>query len=370
MAVPKLNNSALSKVPSEAILASLSIVILVVNEDYRVLSVNPAAEAFFATSDSQILGKRLDKLLPSDAPVFGMITQSIREQLDVTDHGVTLESPRMGRHFVNLQAMPLVEYPTCVVLAIHRRSLADKMAGQLSFRGAARTVSSMAAMLAHEIKNPLSGIRGAAQLLEQTASVEDQTLTKLIAEESERINSLVNRMDMFADHRPLEREPINIHQVLEHVRKIAQAGFARHVRFVEVYDPSLPPVLGNRDLLIQVFLNLVKNAAEAAPEKKAEIILETAYRHGFSMVISGTRKRIHLPLVVSVKDNGPGVPEDVKPFLFEPFVSTKAKGSGLGLSLVAKLINDHGGVIDHERKRNRTIFHTHLPILTGGETPS
>jgi two-component system nitrogen regulation sensor histidine kinase GlnL len=170
-------------------------------------------------------------------------------------------------------------------------------------------------------------------------------------------------MEAFSDHRPVEREAVNIHEVLERVRKAAQSGFARHVRLVEEYDPSLPPVRGNRDLLVQVFLNLVKNAAEALPGSDGEIILTTAYRHGLRLAVPGGEGRQHLPLMVSVTDNGAGIPEDLRPYLFDPFVTTKRKGTGLGLALVAKVIGDHGGVIEFDSQPRRTVFRVFLPVV-------
>ena len=138
-------------------------------------------------------------------------------------------------------------------------------------------------------------------------------------------------MEAFSDPRPIERGPINIHEVLERVRKLAQSGFARHARFVEEYDPSLPPVHGNRDLLLQVFLNIVKNAAEAVPAADGEIVLTTGYRHGLRLAGPGGEGRRHLPLMVAVSDNGAGIPEDMRPYLFDPFVTTKLNGTGLVL---------------------------------------
>jgi len=233
----------------------------------------------------------------------------------------------------------------------------------LNHRNAARSITAMAAMLAHEVKNPLSGIRGAAQLLEQDADPAARELTQLICDETDRIVALVDRMEAFSDHRPVEREAVNIHEVLERVRKAAQSGFARHVRVVEEYDPSLPPVHGNHDLLVQVFLNLVKNAAEAVHNSDGEIILTTAYRHGLRLTRPGGEGRQHLPLVVAVTDNGGGIPEDLRPYLFEPFVTTKRKGTGLGLAIVAKVIGDHGGVIEFESQPRRTVFRVFLPVV-------
>ncbi|MGI4747029.1 MAG: two-component system sensor histidine kinase NtrB, partial [Janthinobacterium lividum] len=230
------------------------------------------------------------------------------------------------------------------------------------------SVSGMAAILAHEVKNPLSGIRGAAQLLESTVVENDRELAVLIREEADRIRALVERMEMFSE-KPIERRPVNIHRVLEHVRLLAQRGFAAHIRFVENYDPSLPPVWGNRDQLVQVLLNLVKNAAEAitADSGSGEITLCTAYRHSVRLAVPGSDQRMHLPLMVTVRDSGPGISESIRPHLFEPFLTTKVTGTGLGLALAAKIVGDHGGLIEIESRPGRTDVLLHLPVLVEDE---
>ena len=230
-------------------------------------------------------------------------------------------------------------------------------------KGAARSVAAMAAMLAHEVKNPLSGIRGAAQLLEQNAEMKDRALTRLICDETDRICTLVDRMEVFSNDLPIERGPVNIHLVLNRVREIAQNGFAQHIHFVEQYDPSLPPVSGNHDQLIQVFLNLVKNSAEALPRANGEIVLTTAYQYGMRLGNPNSSQRVLLPLVVSVRDNGTGIPDEICQHLFDPFVTAKVNGTGLGLALVAKIIDEHSGIIEFDSEPNCTVFRVMLPII-------
>jgi len=297
-----------------------------------------------------------------------LIDQVRSSNSPVNEYKVDLGTPRIGGdRQVDLHVAPLTERPGHIVVMLQERTIADKMDRQLTHRSAARSVIALAAMLAHEIKNPLSGIRGAAQLLEQSAEDDDRSLTQLICDETDRIVKLVDRMEVFADERPVEREPVNIHVVLDHVKRLAQSGFARHIKFVEDYDPSLPPVLGNRDQLIQVFLNLVKNAAEAIADNASdgEICLTTAFRPGVRLTVPGQQTRISLPLEFCVRDNGPGVPDDLMPHLFDPFVTTKPTGSGLGLALVSKIVGDHGGIIECESQPRRTIFRVLMPVYSG-----
>ena len=359
---------------ADAVLNALPLPVITIAADGKIADANVAAENFFESSAMLLRRQLLRELVPFGSPLLALVEQVRHRGAAVNEYKVDLSTPRNpGDRLVDLHVAPLPERPDHVVVMLQERTIADKMDRQLTHRGAARSVSALAAMLAHEIKNPLSGIRGAAQLLEQSAGDEDRTLTRLICDEADRIVKLVDRMEVFSDERPVEREPVNIHVVLEHVKRLAQSGFGRHIRFTETYDPSLPPVFANRDQLIQVFLNLVKNASESIGHAATdgEIQISTAFRPGVRLSLPGSKTRVSLPLEFCVKDNGPGVPEDLMPHLFDPFVTTKPTGSGLGLALVAKIIGDHGGIIECESQQRHTVFRVLMPMFTGdGAGPS
>jgi two-component system nitrogen regulation sensor histidine kinase GlnL len=346
------------------ILEALPVAVAVFGAGERFLHANPAAEQFFGLSLPQLRHLSLFDLLPADNPLFALLGRVRREGVEATDHDLTLESPRLSRRGVSVHAAPLGEEGEAVTAVFQDLSQARALGQQLSVLGAARSVTGMAAVLAHEVKNPLSGIRGAAQLLEASTSGSDRGLALLIREEADRIRALIERMEGFGEG-PLERGPVNVHRVLEHVRKLAEAGFAAGIRFHELYDPSLPPVWGHRDQLVQALLNLVKNAAEAIREgggTHGEITLATSFQPGVRLKVPGAAVATPLPLLITVRDNGRGIPEDIRPHLFEPFVTTRPHGSGLGLALVAKIIGDHGGLIEVESRPGRTEFRLYLPM--------
>jgi two-component system nitrogen regulation sensor histidine kinase GlnL len=356
--VPKISDP-----DGSAILNALPDPVLVVGADDKILYANNAAEQLFRASRAFMRERVLSDLIPHDSPVLLLVERVRRGRSSMSQHGVRLETPRIGEHLVRIDGAPMADQSGPVVLTIKEQSVAGKIDRSLTHRDSTRSISAMAVLLAHEIKNPLSGVRGAAQLLEQSISGDDVQLTRLIVEETDRVVALIDRMEAFTGDTEFDdRGPVNIHEVLERVLAVAKAGFAGHVRFTEQYDPSLPPVHGNKDRLIQVFLNLIKNAAEAAPREGGEISVATAYQHGVRLQAPGGDMPMQLPLVVAIQDNGPGIPEDLRRHVFDPFVTTKQGGTGLGLPLVAKLIGDHGGVIDLDSRPRRTVFRIMLPI--------
>ena len=345
---------------------ALSAAILVVGNDNAINMANGAAEHLLQVSQRGLVGQKLDEIIPPDSLVQTLVSQVWSTGSSIADRNIPLDTPRVSLAAVSVQVSPVFDPDSrdliAVVIAITPNTIAQRIDQQLVHRHAGRSVAAMAALMAHEVKNPLAGIRGAAQLLEGSVPPEDRELATLICDEVDRINSLVDRMGLAADPRGLERGPVNIHEVLERSRRLAESGFGGHVRIEERYDPSLPPAFGNRDQLIQVFVNLIKNACEAVAGGSGEVILSSAYQHGVRIAVPGAAKPVDLPLVVRIQDNGPGVPDDMRQHLFDPFVSGKAGGHGLGLALVAKIVSEHGGLVECDSQPGRTVFTVMLPV--------
>ena len=290
-----------------------------------------------------------------------MVNRARNQSVSVGDQGIELTGPKFELKVVNLQITPFGDTVPHLLVSIQERAFAERLRGQSLFRGAARSIVAMAAMLAHEVKNPLAGIKGAAQLLEMDLDADGKSLTRMIVEESDRVAALLDRMEGFAGGVKLTLGPVNIHEILDHCLKLAQASYGAHVKIRRAYDPSLPLVNGNRNLLIQTFVNIIKNASEAT-DLNGEIILKTSYSQGRRLTFAATDGSNFAPVQVEVIDNGRGINEELRDHIFEPFVSERSGGSGLGLTMVASVIADHGAMIDVDSIPGRTIFRVNFPM--------
>ncbi len=353
-----------------AIFDSLPNPLLILDAENRICMVNSTSEDFFQTSKTVLMRHKFADLMPFSSPALHAVEQVREIGGVVNEYEITVGTPRMGgERIVDLQTALVSEDPRFILVMLLRRSMAHKFDMQLSHQGAARSVSGMASMLAHEIKNPLSGIRGAAQLLEPGLADEDRALARLICDETDRIRDLVDQMEVFSDERPLVRQPINIHVVLDRVKQLIIASGEADVALLEDYDPSLPAVNGNHDQLVQVFLNLARNAVDAVRESEGqrEVIFTTAFRPGMKLSVAGSTDKVSLPLEVCVHDSGNGIADELLPHIFDPFVTSKPQGKGLGLALVAKIVRDHGGVVEYKTRDGGSTFRVLLPLIKGDD---
>ena len=308
-----------------------------------------------------LLGTPLTSIMPADSNFLSMVSRARAQSISVGDQGVELAGPKIGLKLINVQITPFGDREPRLLITIQERALAERLRGQSLFRGAARSIAAMAALLAHEVKNPLAGIKGAAQLLEADLDAEGQSLTRMIVEESDRVAALLDRMEGFAGGANLVLAPVNIHEILDHCLNVAQASYGAHMKIKRSYDPSLPLVNGHRDLLIQAFINIIKNASEAT-ELNSEIMIKTSYSQGRRLTFAAVNGGSYAPVQVEVIDNGRGISEELRDHIFDPFVSGRSGGSGLGLTMVASVIADHGAMIDVESVPGQTVFRMNFPV--------
>lgn len=345
----------------QSLFDAIPVVLLVLDDAHNVHYANTLAEHILGVSAAGMIGKPLGNVMELDDN-WQTILASHRQYgqgMKVADQHIQplRGAPAMRAHVHLSGAVATPTGENHCVLMLETLAVSGKLDSQVHQQKAMQSAALMSHILAHEVRNPLSGIKGAAQFLRNDVGDESQEMLDLICHEVDRIGALMGQVEFFSDSRPVSMEPVNIHEVLHHVKKLAQSGVAADVVLVESYDPSLPPVRGNRDLLVQALLNLVKNAAEELGQTdKPTIHLKTSYRSGYRKP-QADGSMLSLPICIMVEDNGPGIAPDMAEQIFNPFVTSKSGGKGLGLAVVAKAVADHGGVILlEESKPGKTVF--------------
>ncbi len=347
-------------IADNALWASLPVPALLLDGDNIITASNGAAEAFLNLSSKSLIGANVWDKVMVDSPLENAFARTRRNRTSLFVNDVDVGSGMRAPLQCNIQFSPLQGSEDAMIMMISPREIATRLVQKDKSTKAAKSAIGMAEMLAHEIKNPLAGITGAAQLLSMSLSTEEQELTDLIVAESRRIVKLLEQVEQFGNLRPPKMKAINIHDVLDRAKKSAAVGVAAHMRFEELYDPSLPAAMADADQLLQVLLNLIKNAAQAG-EAGGKITLRTFYDTSLRVAMpDGTQAR--LPLQIEVIDDGPGLPKDIAQDVFEPFVSGHENGTGLGLALVSKLIGEQGGWIAVDSVPGHTVFRVSLPF--------
>lgn len=347
---------------ADAMISSVTTPMMAIDDSNQFMLANPAAEEFFQISVAGLMDMTFDDLF--DSSVISLLDRAREHASSVNDQGLEVRLPKSGRKLINLQISPLLDYPSGLVIAIQERSLAERLRGQEKFRGAAKSMGHIAALLSHEIKNPLAGIRGAAELIASDPEGDSQPLTDLIMAEADRIASLLTRAETLSGGQAPRRQPVNINEILSHAINLSQRSFGQGLVIRQQFDPSLPMASGDRDLLIQCFVNLIKNACEAI-DKNGEITIKTSFNLGARFAVGGDQDRAASPLLVEIVDNGSGIPEHLLAHVFDPFVTGKSTGTGLGLAMVASTVASHDGTIDVDSRPGKTSFRIGLPMAGG-----
>ena len=345
------------------LIASLPYAVILLRPGQRIAAVNVAGEQLLGQSARRLLGKPLKSLV--DFGEARLMTMLADADVQINARDMAARIGRAGAKRMHIIVSPIAGWEGWQTLTLIESAEVEgfEESGINTHEEAALRAPEI---LAHEIKNPLAGIRGAAQLLGRKAKASDRALTALIAEEVDRIASLIDQMQSLSSRSAVPASPVNLHVAIRRATAVLEAGGHDAVRIIEEFDPSLPMVLVNPDALLQVLLNLLTNAAEAcAVEDQPELTIRTRFASGIMLRQAGQAQPIRLPIELSVSDNGPGVDPDLRDHIFEPFVSSKKQGQGLGLALVRKLVRDMNGRISHDRDEARglTHFRIRLPMV-------
>ena len=337
---------------------NLTTAVLTFDADLRLTSINPAGEMLFEVSAKKIIGQKMAELLPRGQRLAKTLSRTLATQHPFTARGVRLMLPAARTITVDCMVTPLAQSETDAALLVELTQVDRLLRLTRDENILDRQAANRAVMrgLAHEIKNPLGGLRGAAQLLER--ELPNQALreyTHIIIHEADRLRNLVDRM--MGPHQPLKKRPVNIHEILEHVRRLILAEVPLTLSIEREYDPSLPEFFAEPEQLIQAVLNMVRNAVEAM-QNQGVIRLRTGIERSFTI----GPKRHRLVLRADIEDNGPGVPEEIQEHIFYPMVTAKPGGTGLGLSIAQDIVAKHGGLIECRSRPGQTIFSLFIPL--------
>jgi two-component system, NtrC family, nitrogen regulation sensor histidine kinase GlnL len=352
-----------------AVLDSLPYPVILLDKSNRFIWLNHAGESFFNSSLAIIYGTLATDYFNSDSVLLKMISRVWQTATSLSEHSVNLSAPRLKETIVNIQVGPLFSSDDFIVISVQKNSLEQVAKSRTLFKGAALSMSKITALLAHEIRNPLAGIKGAAQLLELELGDENRELSNLIVTETDRIIILLERIEKLSADKPLHLEQVNIHEVLDHCLAVSSTSFGRHLVVKRDFDPSLPMISADRDLFIQLFLNLFKNASEATKQND-KLIVKTSYALSTPHSASNQYGLNQLPFQIDIIDTGSGISPELQNYIFEPFISNKLNGSGLGLALVACVVSEHGGAISVNSSVGETHFKINLPLEQKIPSPS
>jgi two-component system nitrogen regulation sensor histidine kinase GlnL len=360
---------------ADEIIDGLGLALLVCDRKQKIQYANPKAEELLNHSKEQLIGHDLSSILHIEDDLIKTLKQAIEHMSEVSEQDITIEGPRVKKQVVSVEISPNINNDAnkddLFSMLVKTTPDHQRISNNLIPNGRGKSVESMSAVLAHEIKNPLSGIKGAAQLLRQSASEKDKRLTNLIGDECDRILNLINQMQTFSDPELSEPESYNIHEVIMHVIDLAKQGFGADIVIDQHFDPSLPNISGSKDQMIQALLNLLKNAAEATPEQGGRIQINTAWRRDMRFKLGQTSDPVFLPIEITIQDNGAGISDDIKQCLFDPFVTNKPQGTGLGLALVKRFISNHGGLISAINSETQgACFQIFLPPSNPNNKPT
>ena len=343
------------------LLVSLSVAVVLLAPGQIISWVNPAAEQFFGQSNRRLMGKPLADVLDVSEP--RLAHRLAEADAPVSARQIDVQLIGQGVRRVDITAAPVADKPGWLVMTLHDTVSNDAM--RENGHGSEEGVLRAPEILAHEIKNPLAGIKGAAQLLGRKVEGADRNLTLLIAEEVDRIAKLIDQMQTLSRRTAEPVAPCNLHEAIRRAGAIMTAATAGAHRIEEEFDPSLPSVMGSAHGLVQVLINLMANARDACGKAEdARVVVRTRFASGLQLHAAGQGTPVRLPIEVRVSDNGPGIDPAMRDHIFEPFVSSKKSGQGLGLALVRKLVRDMNGRITHDRDEigGWTHFRLHLPV--------